>query len=69
MSVDRVVRTAIELAETGAPNAAEVLAANPTEVLHAAHAQLLGGLKLNPFFDPTGVRATRLVTAALAEAA
>jgi hypothetical protein len=65
MSVDRVVRTAIELATAGTPDAAEVLAAQPRELLEQAHVRLVGGLKLNPFFDPTGIRATRLVTAAL----
>jgi len=65
MSVDRVVRTAIALVESDAPNAAEVLAAQPRELLEAAQVRLLGGLSRNPFFDPTGVRASRLVTAAL----
>lgn len=65
--VDNIVQAAVALAakNAAANNAAAVVETARPELLRAARVQLLDGLRRNPFFDPTGIVATRLVTAAI----
>ena len=65
---DEVLQRALELAAAGTdtPTAvAELAALAGTDEVRTAQTRLLSGLARNPFFDPTGVRAARLLFAAL----
>lgn len=66
-NVDNIVQAAVALAakNAAANDAAAMLSSATQELLRAARVQLLDGLRRNPFLDPTGIVATRLVTAAI----